>query len=149
MTAGAAAGVEHALSLEELRFEGIHPVQELLLEFRVHFGEVLPLPAERGCRPALLFFEIRWHETGNSVPDRPATAAAVANELAALHIVRPFLAFEDERIGRDGTAQVFDQRALHAAPRSSDVKGGATRLGRSIQRRCQSWKTKSVHSGLR
>ena len=46
---GPAAGIEDPLAVEEVPIDRIEPVEELGFELGVELGEVLPLPAERGC----------------------------------------------------------------------------------------------------
>jgi len=148
MTSDSAARVEHALSLEELRPDRMEPIQKLRFELGMHLDEVLPLPAECRRGLALLILEVLRNEARDSVADRPAMVAADADQLACLHVPRRLVALQDEGIGGDGAAEVLEECALHAAPRSS-TRALSKRFGRSSQRRCQSWKTKSVQSGFR
>ena len=149
VAAGAAAGVEHALPSEERAVDGIEPVEELLLELGVELGEVLPLPAERRRRLPLLLHEVGRDEPRDAVPNRPVTTAAVADEPAGLDLdlVRRL---EPERVTRQRADELLDEARLHLRLGIAVDNWPTPARGRSsTQRRCQSWKTRSVQSCLR
>jgi hypothetical protein len=79
MPSSAAARVEHPLAAEEIPADGLEPVEELRLVFRVHLGEVLPLEPEGSSGPSLLLDEIGRNEPRYAAPDLPPPAAPGAD----------------------------------------------------------------------
>jgi hypothetical protein len=59
------------------------PVEELGLELRVHFGEVLPLPPETRRSLALLLLKGGRYQSGHTVANLPALATSRAEQVLA------------------------------------------------------------------
>jgi hypothetical protein len=78
---------------------------------------MLPLPAERGCRSALLFDEVCGNEPRDPIANGPARTARSTDELTGRYVLISGLGEDLKLVAGKGADEVFEQGNLHAAGR--------------------------------